>query len=63
MEIKLIRLDSGVLIEVYDDGELVCRHSGTGKWNVYPILSKYLFEENSKKLKPINKKSANKKKL
>lgn len=51
MELRLIKLDSGVLMEVYQDGELIKRHSGTGKWNIFPIISKYLFEENSKKLK------------
>ena len=51
MEIKLTKLDSGVLIEVFEDGECVERACGTGRWNIYPVLSKHLFAESSKKLK------------
>ena len=63
MEIKLTKLDSGVLVEVFEDGECIERACGTGKWNIYPILTKHLFEEGSKKLKKSTPKPRNKKKL
>lgn len=62
MKIIIERLDIGCIVEVQDeDGNIIEKGVATGKWNLYPIITKHLFIENSKKLK--TKKPTNKKKL
>jgi hypothetical protein len=65
MKIIIEKLNKGCLVEVQDEnGETIERASATGKWNLYPILNKHLFESGSAKLKPKAKaKPKNKRKL
>ena len=51
LELRLKRLEHGILGEVIVDGEVIERFVGTGKWNTYPHISKHLFGEALKKVK------------
>ena len=64
MKIIIERLDIGCVVEVQDEsGNVIERGVATGKWNLYPIISRNLFEESSKKLKPKKETTKNKKRL
>ena len=65
MKIIIEKLDKGCLVEVQDEnGNAIEKASATGKWNLYPILSKHLFVEGGAELKPKSKaKPKNKRKL
>lgn len=63
LEIRLKRVGNGVICDVYEDGQKIDTFVGTGKWNIYPKIGEYLFQENSSKLKKIKSKPRSKRKL
>lgn len=67
MDISIRKLSAGYFITVRnDEGDVIDEACATGRWNLFPILSKYLFtkEENERasKGKSVRKKKVVKKK-